>query len=266
VDALRFARGERPRWPAGQRAALLLTHDVDTAAGAARIAAFAELERGLGVRSAFCVCSHHYPLDLDLLVRLDAEGFEVASHGYDHDNRLAFRPEAERAARLDAILARFRPRLPLAGFRSPSLLRTPVLLSSLAGRFAWDSSIPDVDLEGEGGCGTVLPFRIGPLVELPVTLPMESSLLYRGDSPSRVFERWTEKLAWIRAVGGVAVAVLHTEPALGGHPELLRRYADWVAKAPPDLWITTPRELVRHLEVSSFLATAPATRTQEIST
>ncbi len=265
VDALRWARGERARWPDARRAALLLTHDVDTAAGAARIGAVAELECGLRVRSTFFVCSHHYPLDTDALARLSEAGFEIASHGYDHDNRLAFRPEAERARRLDAIAARFRPRLALAGFRSPSLLRTPALFASLAGRFTWDSSIPDVDLEGPGGCGTVLPFRIGPLLEIPVTLPMESSLLYRGERPATVFERWTAKLEWIRAVGGVAVAVLHTEPGLGGHPELLRRYADWVAKAPPDVWITTPRELVLWLEGTGFLPAAPARETQEIS-
>jgi peptidoglycan/xylan/chitin deacetylase (PgdA/CDA1 family) len=264
VDAIRFERGERPRWPEGRRAALLLTHDVDSAAGARRIADVAALETRLGVRSAFFVCSHHYPLDGDALARLAGAGFEIASHGYDHDTRLAFLPEAQRAARLDAIAARFRPRFPLAGFRSPSLLRTPALFASLAGRFAYDSSIPDVDLEGEGGCATVLPFRIGDLVEIPVTLPMESSLLYRGESPARVFERWSEKLVWIRAVGGVATAVLHTEPGLGGHPELLRRFADWVAKAPQDLWITTPRELLRHLESSGFFLPAPAPRTQGV--
>jgi peptidoglycan/xylan/chitin deacetylase (PgdA/CDA1 family) len=265
VDAVRWARGERARWPEARRAALLLTHDVDTAAGAARIGLVAELERGIGVRSTFFLCSHHYPLDTEALARLEQSGFEIASHGYDHDNRLAFRAEGERARRLDAIAARFRPRIPLAGFRSPSLLRTPALFASLAGRFAWDSSIPDVDLEDAGGCGTVLPFRIGSLVEIPVTLPMESSLLYRGEQPAAVFERWTEKLDWIRTVGGVAVAVLHTEPGLGGHPELLRRYADWVAKVPPDVWIATPTELVRWLETTRFLPAAPATRSEETS-
>jgi peptidoglycan/xylan/chitin deacetylase (PgdA/CDA1 family) len=263
VDAIRWARGERAHWPDGRRAALLLTHDVDTAAGAARIGSVAELSRALGVRATFFVCSHHYPLDTDALARLEQAGFEIASHGYDHDNRLAFRPEAERRQRLDAIAARFRPRIALAGFRSPSLLRTPELFASLAGRFAWDSSIPDVDLENGGGCGTVLPFRIADLVEIPVTLPMESSLLYRGERPAVVFERWTEKLAWIRDVGGVAVAVLHTEPTLGGHPELLRLYADWVAKAPPDVWITTPSELLRWLEAERLLAPTRESRTEE---
>jgi hypothetical protein len=258
LDAIRWARGERIAWPAGARCALLLTHDVDTARGASAIAGVAELERALGVRSAFFVCSHHYPLDLDLLAKLEAEGFELASHGWNHDNRLAFLPAAERAGRLDAITARFRPRFALAGFRSPSLLRTPELLRDLGTRFAWDSSIPDVDLELGGGCGTVLPYRIGHLLEIPITLPLESSLLYRGESPARVFEAWTEKLDWIRRVGGVANAVLHPEPQLGGHPELLRRYADWVAAAPSDVWVITPRQLCAHLEHIGFAALAPS--------
>jgi hypothetical protein len=258
LDAIRWARGERVAWPGGARCALLLTHDVDTARGASAIASVAELERALGVRSAFFVCSHHYPLDLDGLARLEREGFELASHGWNHDNRLAFLPAPERAARLDAIAARFRPRFALAGFRSPSTLRTPELLADLSSRFAWDSSIPDVDLELGGGCGTVLPYRIGRLLEIPITLPLESSLLYRGEAPARVFEAWTAKLDWIRRVGGVATAVLHTEPQLGGHPELVRRYADWVARVPPDVWTVTPRRLCAYLERVGF-ATLPPT-------
>jgi hypothetical protein len=144
LDAIRWARGERIAWPGRARCALLLTHDVDTSRGASLIASVAELERALGVRSAFLVCSHHYALDLDLLARLEQEGFELASHGWNHDNRLAFLPAPERAARLDAIAARFRPRFALAGFRSPSTLRTPELLAdsrpgprSSSGSAAW---------------------------------------------------------------------------------------------------------------------------------
>ncbi len=261
LDAIRWARGERIAWPGGARCALLLTHDVDTARGAAAIGPVAELERRLGVRSAFFVCSHHYALDLDALARMEREGFEIASHGWNHDNRLAFLPAPERAARLDAVTARFRPRFALAGFRSPSTLRTPELLADLASRFAWDSSIPDVDLELGGGCGTVFPFRSGRLLEIPITLPLESSLLYRGESPARVFEAWSEKLDWIRRVGGVATAVLHTEPQLGGHPELLRRYADWVAGVPSDVWAATPRALVAYLDRAGF-ATIPRTASE----
>jgi peptidoglycan/xylan/chitin deacetylase (PgdA/CDA1 family) len=256
VDALRWARGERVRWPHGKRAALLLTHDVDTRRGAALIPEFAALERALGLRSTFFVCSHHYPLDYDALARLAAEGFEIASHGYNHDNRDAFLPEAEREARLRAIAGSLGGRVPLAGFRSASLGRTPALYASLARHFAWDSSIPDVDLEGEGGCATVLPFRIGSLVEIPITLPIESSLLYRGTRPAEIFERWSEKLDWIRRVGGVANAVLHTEPHLGGHRELRSLYADWLASLAGDAWVTTPSELLAHLAREGFFAAA----------
>lgn len=247
VDAVRWARGERFRWPAGRRYVVLLTHDVDTERGLALIPTFAELERALGVRSSFFVCSHHYPLDIELLSRLESEGFEVASHGYNHDNRIAFLSQREREARLRKIVGRFRPEVPLLGFRSPSLGRTPDLFQSLAGQFIYDSSVPDVDLEGGGGCATVLPYYIGKLLEIPITLPMESSLLYLEVRPREIFERWKEKLAWIQRVGGVATAVLHTEPQLGGHPELRGLYAEWIACLGSDAWITTPRELARHI-------------------
>jgi peptidoglycan/xylan/chitin deacetylase (PgdA/CDA1 family) len=232
---------------------------VDTRRGAELIPAFAALERGLGVRSTFFVCSHHYPLDYDALGKLAAEGFEIASHGYNHDNRDGFLAEPEREARLREIRRSLGARVPLAGFRAPSLARTPALYASLARHFAWDSSVPDVDLEDEGGCATVLPFRIGELVEIPVTLPLESSLLYRGTSATRIFELWSDKLDWIRRVGGVATAVLHTEPHLGGHPELRACYARWLGTLGSDLWVTTPSELLAHLTHERFFELAPGT-------
>jgi hypothetical protein len=257
VDAVRWLRGERVDWPGGRPYALLLTHDVDTGRGAALIPRVAELELELGVRSTFFVCSDHYPLDLERLARLEELGFEVGSHGYNHDNRLAFLPERERRLRLDAIARRFRPAIPLSGFRSSSLGRTPALFRSLQGCFLYDSSVPDVDLEGRGGCATVLPYRIGSLAELPITLPMDSSLLYRGEDPRRVFESWTEKLSWIRRLGGVATGVLHAEPQLGGHPAMLREFERWVAGLGGEGWITTPRALIHHLRATGFLDRAP---------
>lgn len=247
VDAIRWALGERPRWPAGHRYVVLLTHDVDTARGFTLVPLLAELERELRVRSTYFVCSHHYPLDIDLLLRLEYHGFEVASHGYNHDNRIAFLSEDERSDRIRDITSRFRPRLPLLGFRSPSLVRSPALFASLDGHFLYDSSVPDVDLEGEGGCATVLPFQRGSMVEIPITLPMESTLLYQGLRPREIFDRWREKAEWVRRVGGVVNAVLHTEPHLGGHAELRRLYREWVASLPRDAWVTTPRQLLRHL-------------------
>lgn len=252
VDYVRWRRGERILWPGGRSCALLVTHDVDTRHGEALIRELAELERTLAVRSAFFVCSDHYPVDIELYARLEASGFEIGSHGYDHDGRIAFLTEREREARLDAIDRRFRPRVSLAGFRSPLLGRTPGLFRGLEKRFLYDSSVPDVDLEGSGGCGTVLPYRIGSLIELPITLPMDSSLIYGGAGPRQVFERWSEKLEWIRRVGGVATAVLHAEPHLGGHPEMRRRFAGWIAGLGTDVWVTTPRRLIQHLAESRF--------------
>jgi hypothetical protein len=116
----------------------------------------------------------------------------------------------------------------IVGFRSPALLMTPALWEQLRTRFAYDSSVPDSDVEGvtapRRGCSTVFPFHRRGLLELPLTLPLDDRLLLLGQGPRAILTSWQEKLRWIDQVGGIAVVTTHVEPHLGGNPELRSTY------------------------------------------
>jgi peptidoglycan/xylan/chitin deacetylase (PgdA/CDA1 family) len=234
----------RPFWPEGKRFALCLTHDVDTAAGLARAPAFAGDEAERGLASCSYVVGGDFPLDAGAMAAL-AEAGEVGLHDVAHDNRIAFLAPEEIGRRLDGareLVERFGMR----GFRSPSMLRTDALYAALAGRFEYDSSMPDTGLLPErNGCAGVFPLRRGGVDVLPLTLPPDGQLLARGLDP---LAAWIEKADWVRAAGGVAVALTHPEQGFSAAPAMraaYRRFLDWAA-AQDDAWHATPAEVMRH--------------------
>ena len=123
----------------------------------------------------------------------------------------------------------------------------------------WNSgSSPDTERDGPfggaAGCGTVIPFRYGPLLELPLTLTQEVYLhqVY-GFSANEALRIWIEKLAHIRSVGGVAVFNIHPVWVSSKHPDLFRafqKFVETVANA-PDILVTTPSGLASATHVSS---------------
>ena len=234
-----------PFWPGTKRWALLLSHDVDSAAGLtlAPKQAMEEAERGLV--SCWYLVGRRYLLAASPLGELEAAGMELGLHGDTHDNRLAFLAPAEIDRRLDAcgdVVERFRMR----GFRSPSMLRTNALYDALRTRFSYDSSMPDTGLlPVRNGCGTVFPFEWRGVLVLPLTLPPDGQLLSRGLSSAEILAAWIGKAEWVRAAGGVAFHLTHPEPGFSAEPsmrETFRNFLDWVA-AQEDAWHGTPVEL-----------------------
>jgi len=65
-----------------------LTHDVETAAGLARVPHVADLERARGLRSSFNMVPHDYDVPDSLVPDPSGDGFEVGVHGYTHDGLL----------------------------------------------------------------------------------------------------------------------------------------------------------------------------------
>ena len=68
-------------WPEGKKFALVLTHDVETAAGCANCPVLMALEERLGFRSSFNLVPADYPDPVELRARLAGSGFEVRVHG-----------------------------------------------------------------------------------------------------------------------------------------------------------------------------------------
>ena len=227
-------------WPNGAAWALVLTHDVETAAGLEAIDAVIEVERSYGFRSSWnFVPRRDYEVSEERVRGLVSDGFEVGVHGLHHDGRDLESLETLRERLPGMREAAFRWKA--IGFRSPATQRDWELMPLLG--FDYDSSYPDTDpFEPQGGgCCTWLPFFNGELVELPPTMTQDHTMfviLRRRDE-----EAWVEKAHFLRSRGGMALMVTHPdyltdEVRLDAYRRFLQRFArDTVA------WKALPSEV-----------------------
>jgi len=242
--SLAFNRGGFPRWPiepslesfriflssllrSGRdkpwsgKYAVAFTHDIDCAEGYRGARRLAEIDRDYGVRATWFVSCAPDVIDYDVLDELAAEGNEIACHGLRHDNKIAYLPADGIAARL-ALCAKQLSRYNPTGFRSPSMVRSENLFSVVERFFSYDSSVPDTD--GLTGCCSVFPFRRGRLLEIPISMPLDASLLLRGYDAELALAVWRKKLQWVKTLGGLAVFTTHPEPHFSGRAEMRRAY------------------------------------------
>ncbi len=244
---LRSVMGDRAElpyvglWPGDRQFAFVLTHDVDSADGFARIGEIARIERDLGFRSAWFVVPELYQVDWERLARLVEDGFEVGIHGLRHDGRL-FASRAIFEARLPRINEYVR-RCGAAGFRSPATLRRADWLQEIA--VDYDASYFDSDpFEPQpGGTCSWWPFFLGRLVELPYTLPQDFTLFEKLRLDAAAL--WIEKLELIGRYRGMALMLTH--PDYLDRRERLDAYVrtlQWVAKR-AKCWHAVPREVAQ---------------------
>ena len=223
-------------WPSGFSWAFLLTHDVETAAGYDNIELLCDIERSAGYRSSWnLVPRNHHRVHDGMVEALWADGFEVGVHGLCHDGRDIEKMEV----RLPEI-RRYAERWRASGFRSPSTLRRWDVMSRLP--FQYDSSYFDTSpFEPQsGGCCTWLPYMIGDLVELPVTLPQDHTLFeILGADDAGI---WVDKARFLREQGGMALTLTHpdysrNERLVSAYRSLLGEFAE-----DPTAWKALPRE------------------------
>lgn len=237
-----LADGPIPRiasWPSGHRWALVLTHDVEQAAGYRTIDPVLEIERTHSLRSCWYLVPRRYRIELEEVRNLQEEGLEVGVHGLYHDG-------------LDlGSLSELRRRLPgireaadswgATGFRAPALHRHVDWMPLLG--FDYDTSFPDTDPYEPmpGGCCSWLPFFIDDLVELPVTLPQDHTLfVILGHKDESV---WVTKTEVLRRRSGMAM--LDTHPDYLIDPRISSAYAAFLQRcvAYGDAWPALPREV-----------------------
>lgn len=199
-------------WPDERRWALVLTHDVETAAGQALIPVMADIEERLGFRSSFNVVPERYPLDRALLADLRGRGFEIGVHDLNHDGKL-FNSKRRFLGRARRINDHVRE-LQASGFRAALTHRNPEWMQVLD--VDYDLSFFDTDPYEPmpGGTMTIWPFQLGRFVELPYTLVQDYTLtaLLRERTP----RLWTEKVGFIARNRGMAL--------LNSHPDYLRQH------------------------------------------
>jgi hypothetical protein len=244
-------------WPDEKKFALVLTHDVETAAGCGNCPPLMVLEERLGFRSSFNFVPEDYPDPVELRARLASSGFEVGVHGLRHDgklfiNRKKFLENAEQ-------INRYMKEWGAVGFRAPSMQHNLDWIGDLD--IEYDCSTYDVDpFEPEpDDRKTIFPFWYAPpskergYVELPYTLPQDHSLfvILREKGPSL----WQEKLDWIVRNGGMALLNTHPDYMdFGGRPrspeqypaEFYASFLEYAKKTYRDsYWHVLPRELSR---------------------
>ena len=205
-----------PGWPDGKQFAFVLTHDVESQEGLAKVRKLAEFEMEHGFRSSFnFIPDGPYQVSAELRQWLVDNGFEVGVHDLHHDgklyrNREEFRKKAER---INEYLIEWQA----VGFRSGFMLNRLDWMHDL--NVAYDASTFDTDpFEPQPeGMHTIFPFWLPvPLdargndsrkgyVELPYTLPQDSTLFLhmREKSP----EIWLNKLDWVAERGGMAAVI-----------------------------------------------------------
>ena len=107
--------------------------------------------------------------------KLRASGCEVGLHGIKHDGKL-FESRAQFESNLPKIHF-YLEKWDVLGFRSPATRRDSRWMHELD--CLYDSSFPDTDpFEPQaGGCCSIFPFMFGDVVELPITLLQDHTLL-----------------------------------------------------------------------------------------
>jgi peptidoglycan/xylan/chitin deacetylase (PgdA/CDA1 family) len=240
-----LARGERQAefrwfWPGRHRAALILTHDVETAEGLRLAIELADLEEEHGFRSSFNLGAW-YEIDPGVVRQLTERGFEIGLHGLRHDRSLFSSRTAFEAQR--PHLRSLAERLGARGFRSPATHRIFEWLGELP--FSYDCSIPHSDpFEPQpGGCCSIWPFFIGDVVELPYTLPQDYTLFTLLGNRSA--DLWIRQAEAIVAEHGLVAALTHPDPGYLGDRRNRERYRDFLVAASEieALWKPLPREV-----------------------
>jgi hypothetical protein len=199
-----------------------------------------ELEENIGFRSSWnLVPERDYEVDELLLSTLNRRGFEVGVHGLHHDGR-DFDTRRHVGQRLPAF-HEYARRWRAVGFRSPSTHRRWEWMQLLD--FDYDSSYTDTaPYEPQaGGCCSWLPYLIGDLVELPITLPQDHTLFeLLGQQDESV---WVEKTELLRGRGGMALMVTHPDYMID--PHVLSSYRRFLEHFAHDdgSWKPLPREV-----------------------
>jgi hypothetical protein len=211
-------------WREGKTYALAVSHDVETQIGledgASRLI---EVERELDIRSTWNIPSQRYPLSSQLLTSLAKTG-EVGGHDTKHDGRLLFEGYKSKVERLSRCKERLEllSKSEVRGFRAPLLQHGRELVDAVGkAGYEYDSSVPSWEALSPTslkphGVGTVFPFSVSGIVEVPVSLPQDHQLIRVGGlGISQAVDRLLDVSRWIKGIGGVCVLLVHPDYEFG---------------------------------------------------
>ena len=234
--------GSKPKWN-NKKFVVCMTHDIDYRGCYEFAPELLELDESHGIKSCWnFLADGPYTVDKRVLDRLEDNGHEIGLHGLEHDIAFGFRDHATIRECIKSSLSKLgiTPR----GFRAPALSYSRELLEVLHELgFSYDSSIPDRDL------GLCYPYRIPGkrLWEIPVTTPQDSELIRDWNlSQDEAFKLLKSKIETIKRLHGVAVLLFHP-CIIKKNVRLYEQLLEHINSL-SDCWVTTPKELICHLE------------------
>jgi glycosyltransferase involved in cell wall biosynthesis len=230
-------------WPQGKQAAFILTHDVEDAAGKAFCPSLMDIDDEYGFKASFqIVPEERYSVEPEYLQQIRDRNFDICVHDLNHDGHL-FReyPEFKRRARLINHYCR---EFGAQGFRSGVLYRNLHWYGDF--EFAFDMSVPNVGhLDPQsGGCCTLMPYFIGDILEIPVTLTQDYSLFHILHQYS--IDLWKQQVETIVDGHGLVSVIVHPDYVI--EPQQQQLYRNFLAHirqqcAVRDIWATVPSQL-----------------------
>lgn len=226
-------------WPDGRDSAFVITHDVEGPDGMGRVMQLAQIDARHGFVSSFNFVPERYKVDVGLRRELHDMGFEVGVHGLKHDGLLFWssRVFSGRACKINRFVANWEA----SGFRAPLTHRQPVWMQAL--NVDYDSSFFDTDPfePMPGGTGSIWPYFCGRFVELPYTLPQDSTLFeLLGECGPSI---WLDKLSFITRHRGMALVNVHPDYIFKERSRT-RAYETLLAKARESgCWNALPKDV-----------------------
>jgi len=232
-------------WPEGASGCLILTHDVETAAGRDFAPALMDIDISHGFRASFQVVpEERYEVPDSFVREIRSRGFEFNIHDLNHDGRL-FREKTEflrQANRINEYVKRYNAR----GFRAGAMYRNQDWYDAF--EFSYDMSVPNVaHLEPQrGGCCTVMPYFVGRILEIPLTTSQDYSIFHILNDYS--IELWKKQIDLILRKNGLVSFITHPDYLIerrsrGVYESLLAYLREFVQRR--GLWETVPGEVDR---------------------
>lgn len=238
-------------WPEGYTASAIMTHDVEHEPGLNFCSKLMDIDDEYGIKSSFqIVPEERYSVPQGLLSEIRKRGFEANVHDLNHDGHL-FENRNTFLSRVEKI-NNYRKQFAASGFRAGAMYRNSDWLPEL--KFTYDMSMPNAaHLEPQrGGCCTVMPYRIGELIELPLTMTQDYSLFYILGKKSLTL--WNAEVEFVVGNHGLATFIVHPDYVL--EPGFQRLYRDLLKllagmRDRGDLWMPLPCELAEWWQLRS---------------
>lgn len=230
-------------WPDAATGCVVMTHDVETAAGRNACSQLMDIDESCGIKASFQIVPQGgYEVTLPFVHGILARGFEVNVQDLNHDGRL-FQDHEEFQRRAKRI-NRYASLYSASGFRSAVMYRNPDWLE--APDVSYDMSVPNVaHLDPQrGGCCTVMPYFVGDTLELPLTTTQDYMLfeILRDCS----LNLWKTQTELILEKNGLASFLVHPDYLrTSGEIKLYRDLLEYLRSLSTErnVWLALPRQI-----------------------